>query len=225
MQTESCSQSEWLTLRVKMSKRVCLGTSSGSASFLGLGPDWLSMPKDLMKLVYSLLTPDDKCMVKYAHGIISASFRCPMSRNVFNSAIISFSNRCIRQEYWSLVKWIRATYGAEYIHVNLALDKAIGTGNLPVVQWLEFVGSHRSFIGNASCFAVEHGQIPVLQWLETRGFRPNQHVVDTAIREDKVEVLEWLFVNSTTFIWDSARTMYAPDNVRKWAIERGLIKI
>jgi len=115
---------------------------------------WLNLGqlhRDLRKLLYSRLTPDDKYMVKRAHGIIS-----PPDKYIIE--------RCIRRGHCELAKWIISTYPRMYVYGDL-ISTAVYAENLRMLDWLEvYDGRKRGFMADVSLAATLF-QKPRVMWL------------------------------------------------------------
>jgi hypothetical protein len=159
--------------------------------------------KDVRKLIWRLLDPIDREMIKCAHN-----------RN--RRPYISMT-KCAEKGYINLLK-LGITYG--YSSHSIC-DIAARGGHLEVFKWALENGCHRNQWTCAE--AALGGHLELLQWARANGCPWNYSVCENAAQGGHLNVLKWARANGGP--WGSSTCTWAAKNghleMLKWARDNG----
>jgi hypothetical protein len=171
--------------------------------------DWIPQ-RDVRKLIYRLLTPEDKLVVEWAHGFKGAR-KTPKPD-------LAFGWYCAKHGYLELLKWA-SNIGCE--DDGDTYYYAARNGHLDVLNWLREKGSPFNSSLTAA-YAALGGHLHVLKWVQDNqdDWAPfDKWTAVYAASGGHLEVLKWALANGCP--WDSLICSNAAKNghveVLKWA--------
>jgi len=192
--------------------------------------------RDVRKLVWRHLTPEDREVVRCAHN----SKRRPKLH-------ADFVEECAKRGYMSLIEWAAANsrlrneeedvcgVAAEYGQLETlqwlrargfpwdyrTAHRAIRHGHLSVVQWCHANGADMCVL---PCqLAASWGQLEVLRWLREAGYAWNEDTCMAAAFYGRLDALQWLRAHGCP--WDAKTYVVAETrghpHVARWARNNG----
>jgi hypothetical protein len=214
------SSAAWLNLRKQplTQKRDDLSDSEPSheeGESCAPAPD---IPRDLRKLIYSKLTKDDKCMIRYAHAIK----RKPRPKICFlRNAYLRYA----QQGHWNVLKWIVENHRQSALQEHEdTLDLLMDTNDTPLIQWFLVTAKHGLSLDTIGRLAAWRGNLDLLQWAFAIGCKLTEPICNGAASCGDMRMLEWLFVTHGCK-WDWSQCVEAVDaghvHVLQWAHAKG----
>jgi len=147
-----------------------------------LGLERFIPQRDVRKLIWRHLTPEDREMVRCAQN----SRRTPDWGNG------AFQRACARHNYVALAEWA----GCRCCWSEEALRYAAEAGHVTFLEWARTKAQYRCENDwQMRACAARHGRVDVLKWSNVECSKWNRKVCCAAAMHGKIAALEWLHDN------------------------------